>query len=79
MAVARAMNPEDFAPYRARLKDIKVPTLVIWGEQDAWVPVKNGHRFAEDIPGAKLEVLPRCGHMPQEEMPERTAELILDF
>jgi len=79
MAVARSMDPEAFAPYRARFKDINIPTLVIWGEKDAWIPVQNGYRYANDIPGAKLEVIPRCGHMPQEEMPDRTVELILDF
>ncbi len=56
-----------------------VRTLVIWGAQDAWIPVENGRKFEEVIPGAALKIIPACGHVPQEEKPEETARLILDF
>ncbi len=61
------------------LPQIQQPALIIWGEQDSWAPVEFGHRFAADIPNAKLAVLPNCGHVPQEEKPEEVARLVREF
>lgn len=52
-----------------RLDEVQVPTLVISGAYDQIVPVENSLRLAEDIPGAQLVVIDRCGHLPQEECP----------
>lgn len=56
------------------LAAIKVPTLVLWGEIDPLIEVTGAHKFAEAIPGAKLIVYPKVGHLPQVEIPERTAD-----
>jgi pimeloyl-ACP methyl ester carboxylesterase len=61
------------------LPQIRQPALIIWGEQDSWSPVQFGHRFAADIPNAKLAMLPNCGHAPQEEKPEEVARLVREF
>ena len=53
----------------AALPGIHCPTLVLWGERDAWIPVAHAHRFQKDIPGAQLIVYPGVGHMPMEEAP----------
>lgn len=50
-----------------RLGAIKAPTLVVWGRQDALVPLPNGKALAEDIPGAQTVILDSCGHVPQME------------
>jgi pimeloyl-ACP methyl ester carboxylesterase len=63
----------------AALRQVRAPTLVIWGADDAWIPVRDADRFVRDIPGARKVVLPDCGHVPQEEKPEEVAKLILDF
>ncbi len=63
----------------ARLSEIKVPTLVISGDDDQIVPVENSIRLAEDIPGAALVILENCGHLPQEECPESFLSAIEDF
>jgi pimeloyl-ACP methyl ester carboxylesterase len=61
------------------LPQIQQPALIIWGEHDSWSPVEFGHRFAADIPNARLAVLPNCGHVPQEEKPEEVARLVRAF
>jgi pimeloyl-ACP methyl ester carboxylesterase len=61
------------------LPRIKVPALIVWGRDDVWIPVQDAGRFAAALPGAKVVVLDRCGHMPQEEQPAELARLILDF
>jgi pimeloyl-ACP methyl ester carboxylesterase len=56
----------------AQLKNIKVPTLILWGGKDRLVPLEMGQWFARDIAGAKLVVFDDLGHVPQEEDPART-------
>ena len=53
-----------------RLPEIQVPTLVLWGNQDSRIPVEHARTAAGLIPGARLEILPGVGHMPQIEAPE---------
>jgi len=57
-----------------RLHAISQPTLVIWGEQDPWLPVSYGKRFSEAIPGARWVSYEDAGHLAMEEFPERSAE-----
>jgi pimeloyl-ACP methyl ester carboxylesterase len=61
------------------LRQVRAPTLVIWGREDAWIPVAHADRFVRDIPGARSVILERCGHVPQEERPEEVARLIDEF
>jgi pimeloyl-ACP methyl ester carboxylesterase len=63
----------------SKVRSIESPTLIIWGEEDRWIPVADGYRFHKDIQGSKLVVLKNCGHAPQEEMPEVVSKLITDF
>lgn len=56
------------------LAAIKVPTLVLWGEIDPLIEVDAAHKFAQAIPGAKLILYPKVGHLPQVEIPQRTAD-----
>lgn len=58
---------------------IKRPTLILWGREDAWIPVQRGEQLAKLIPGSKLEVLPNSGHLVIEEEPELLSEKILQF
>lgn len=53
----------------SELKDITVPTGIIWGEQDAITPLEQARRLERGIVGAKLVVLPGVGHVPFEENP----------
>ena len=62
-----------------RLPELRVPTLVMWGAQDTWVPPEHAERFRKDIPGARLVVYPNLGHLPMEEDPAGTAADALRF
>lgn len=62
-----------------RLAEIDVPTLVVWGEADRIVDVGYGRSFAAAIPGARFEVLPHTGHLPQMETPEAVLGVLTDF
>lgn len=79
VAVARALDYGNYAVYVQRIPEIRVPTLILWGQEDGWIPVTVAHRFRQDLPQAELVILPACGHVPQEEDPGRTAQLIARF
>lgn len=55
------------------LAAIKVPVLIMWGEEDNLIPVSSARWFAEAIPEARLVIYPKVGHIPMEEVPERSA------
>jgi pimeloyl-ACP methyl ester carboxylesterase len=50
-----------------KLAAVKVPTLIVWGKQDALVPLAAGQWFSQDIAGSELVTLDGCGHVPQME------------
>jgi pimeloyl-ACP methyl ester carboxylesterase len=58
---------------------ITVPTLVLWGEEDRLVPPEAGRLYARAIRGAKLIVYPETGHLPQEEIPDKSASDVRNF
>lgn len=61
------------------LTTINKPTLIVWGDSDAYLPLSLGERLHQDIAGSKMEVLPNCGHFVQEDEPAKVTELIVDF
>jgi len=56
-----------------------LPTMIVWGDNDAIIPVEHAHAAHEAIPGSRLEVLEDIGHFPHAEAPEQFVELMLDF
>jgi len=56
------------------IKDISMPTFIIWGEQDLWTPVSYLSLWLEDVPDVQFVRYPSVGHYPHEEVPEITAE-----
>lgn len=79
IAVARSVNFDLFDQYIKRVPQITSDALIIWGENDAWIPLEIGYKFKKDLVTATMIVIPECGHMPQEEYPIKTAQYILDF
>ena len=61
---------------RARLADVRAPVLVVWGDSDRVVTPAYGRAVAASFPDARLEIIERCGHMPQIEQPARLLELV---
>jgi pimeloyl-ACP methyl ester carboxylesterase len=64
---------------RKRLHRVSAPTLVVWGEQDALIPVAHGHEFARLIPNSRLALVANCGHIPQIEQPAITIPVVREF
>ena len=62
-----------------RLHRIAAPALLIWGEQDRFVPLANGRAYAANLPKAALKVLPGVGHSAIMEAPEQCMALIAPF
>ncbi len=58
------------APLLHRVGEISGPVLLIWGEDDAWVPLRDGENLKKLIQGAKLVILEGEGHCPMETAPE---------
>ena len=75
-AAARAILFHDWKQTAARVAQIRLPTLIIWGERDSVVPPANADRFARDIPRAQLRRVGSCGHTPQLEAPRLVGRLI---
>jgi len=74
-AVAGMLEADD----SDRLAGIDVPTLLMWGDQDAWFPREEQDRMAAAISGARLVVFEGAGHDPHWERPGNVAALLTDF
>lgn len=79
LSATRARAQFELFPIEDRIPGIKVPTLIIWGAEDALIPLEAGRKLNELISGSKLVVFEKCGHVPQEEMPERVLSEIAGF
>ncbi len=62
-----------------RMADIRAETLVVWGESDRVVTPDYGHAYAAAIPGARFQIIPECGHLPQLEQPDILEEIVKHF
>jgi len=54
----------------SRYTEVRCPTLILWGEDDDWLPVEHGRRLRELIPDARLRLVPGSGHLVHEDAPE---------
>lgn len=79
LQTAKQIVPPDIAELARRYKNIKVPTLIIWGRHDKIVPLWVAQKLNEDIQNSKLAIIENAGHMPQEETPEEVLPLIEEF
>ena len=71
LAALRARTQAGQFPIEQDLNKISVPALIIWGADDALIPIEAGRKMNSLIKGSKLVIVERCGHVPQEELPER--------
>ena len=64
-------QPRGHDPHLGKwLHRIDVPTLLIWGEHDKMFPKEHALAYQRLIPGAKVAIVPQCGHVPQIEKPD---------
>jgi pimeloyl-ACP methyl ester carboxylesterase len=75
--IDRAKTP--FVDHTAKLEQLDMPTLILWGDHDTWIPLEDGQKFAWDIEHSELLVLENTGHVPMEESPEESVGPMIDF
>ncbi len=61
------------------LRQIRAPTLLVWGEADAMIPVSNARDYLQALPGSRLVSWPQVGHLPQEEAAQLSLKAVMDF
>jgi pimeloyl-ACP methyl ester carboxylesterase len=65
--------------FRDRLSDVKVPTLIVWGERDSIIPIRDADEFERLIDDSRKVVMKDCGHIPMAERPRSFNDLLVDF
>ena len=61
----------------ARYPQIRCRTQLLWGEDDAWIPIERGRQLASVIPNARFQPVPNAGHLMQEDAPEAIVAAVL--
>ncbi|UNC90638.1 alpha/beta fold hydrolase [Candidatus Contubernalis alkaliaceticus] len=62
-----------------RLGEVKQEAIIIWGENDSWVPLMQGERLAGDLPWSELVIIPEAAHCPMETHVNEFNRFLLDF
>ena len=62
-----------------RLAQIRVPTLVVWGEEDRFAKPSYGQSLAGALPKAELMLIPGAGHYPEIEQSDATIRVLSSF
>lgn len=78
-AVVRQQGALDGWTSLDRLEQLACPTLVLCGEDDGMVPPENSRQLAEAIAGARLRLIPQCGHLAMLEKPAEVERAVIDF
>lgn len=76
---AKQIIPQNYDSLIARYSEINIPVLLIWGENDTFLSTKIARDLHQAIPESQLEIIPSCGHMPHEEWPRKTYDVIKAF
>ncbi|HEX8423957.1 MAG TPA: alpha/beta hydrolase, partial [Pyrinomonadaceae bacterium] len=72
-------DQRDYTRIENSLDKIRQPALIIWGAQDRLILLEDGKRLHSKLDGSQLVVFDNCGHLPQEEMPERFVHEVVSF
>ncbi len=75
----RSFDRDELKPYQEKLAALEVPTLILWGQGDKYLPTDYPSRFAGQIPGSKLVMLEGVRHFLFEDEPTRCAHEVIDF
>lgn len=78
-ALGQRFQQTSSGSHAASIKNIHVPTLIIWGGQDRLIPPAYASKFNQDIVGSKLVIFDKLGHVPHEEDPAATVAAVKDF
>jgi len=75
----RGFDEQHTAEFEPLLDAMATPTLLVWGEQDRWLPVEVSATIQSRLPNAERRLIPDAGHCSPEDQPGRVAEAISDF
>jgi len=78
-AALAAARGQRYAALEQRWSEIQEPVLLLWGDDDQVTPLKYARRLARELPRARLEVYPDCGHIPMVEARVPTTRDLLAF
>jgi len=75
------LSIKGLAEIAQKLPTLEAPVRIIYGENDRALPdvAKTMQRVKQDLPGAEVTSLPKCGHFLQEDEPERVGQLMAEF
>ncbi len=76
---ARQIVPPDLEEISSRYGTIQLPTLIMWCDHDKIVPMDIGLKLRRTIPNSDFQLVKSCGHIPQEEQPEQTLQILEPF
>jgi pimeloyl-ACP methyl ester carboxylesterase len=79
LRAARALRTEELSDRMAEIERSTVPTLILWGDQDAFQDPALGKRLASTMPHARFEAIENAGHFLPEDKPESLGSRILAF
>jgi pimeloyl-ACP methyl ester carboxylesterase len=79
LRTAAQLMPENIEQFTKKYRDLKIKSLLIWCRRDGIVPVRYGKRLYNNLTNARMHILPECIHLPQEELPQLTSRLMIDF
>src|SRR6266550_6581093 len=75
----RLLQPNYSNSVASDLKVMGKPTLIIWGEKDAQIPLKYAQRLHREIPESRLVIIPGAGHLILFDAPNQIASALTDF
>jgi pimeloyl-ACP methyl ester carboxylesterase len=78
-AILNRSNQTIYTDPVPRLKAIKAPTLLIWGEQDQMIPSTNAQSYANVLSNSTTVIVPKLGHLLQEEQPDKGLTAVMQF
>ena len=78
-AILARMGQTVLQPPEPMLRRIACPTLLVWGDRDAMIPIGNARDYLAALPHARLVTLPGVGHLPQEEQPAGSLAVVREF
>jgi len=77
--LSRTQNRQSAPSERLDPGHLVQPTLILWGQEDHWIDLSYGYRFASVIANSQLIIYPEVGHLPMEEVPDISAQHVRKF
>ncbi|MFC1905990.1 alpha/beta fold hydrolase, partial [Chloroflexota bacterium] len=62
-----------------KLKKLEIPTMIVWGEKDSYLPAKQAYIAGRALPNSRVKVMQQCGHSPQSANSDLFNKLVLEF